>query len=240
MIHIYGVGGRVSGAGQDLLPPVPAVHAAARSRRIEAAAQGDDGGSAAEPAAPPALAQAVAAYRGMDSSAGRRSATGHLAGALMITPVRTVSQQASFAQVWAQLQRFGVGQLVVVGEAGRVVGVVLRADLLGPAWPDLVSGVLSDMPGVVHGSIQKPGSTNTAAASQTWQVLATRSAAQLMRSPVTTASLETPVRRVAAALVQTGLAGLPIVDAVGVPLGWLGRREILTAAAKDPPLDLWG
>jgi CBS domain-containing protein len=40
-------------------------------------------------------------------------------------------------------------------------------------------------------------------------------------------------------LLDTGLQGLPVVDADGRIEGFVTRSDILKAVVHDPPLDLW-
>jgi len=61
-----------------------------------------------------------------------------------------------------------------------------------------------------------------------------------MWTPVPAASPDTDLRRLAAALLGTGLPGLPVSDAQGGLIGFVSRSDILRAVTADPPLDLWG
>jgi CBS domain-containing protein len=60
-----------------------------------------------------------------------------------------------------------------------------------------------------------------------------------MWSPVASVALGTDIRRVARVLLDTGLPGLPVVDAEGLVIGFVSRSDILQAVDADPPLDLW-
>ncbi len=64
--------------------------------------------------------------------------------------------------------------------------------------------------------------------------------AKAMVSPVPSVLAETDVRQVARVLLDTGLPGLPVVDANGVVTGLVTRSDLLRALAHEPPLDLWG
>ena len=61
----------------------------------------------------------------------------------------------------------------------------------------------------------------------------------VMWSPVASVALGTDIRRVARVLLDTGLPGLPVVDAEGLVIGFVSRSDILQAVVADPPLDLW-
>lgn len=61
----------------------------------------------------------------------------------------------------------------------------------------------------------------------------------VMWSPVTSASAQTDLRRVASVLLDTGLPGVPVVSDEGAVLGFVSRTDLLRALATDPPVDLW-
>ncbi|MFE8643882.1 HPP family protein [Sphingomonas sp. NCPPB 2930] len=60
-----------------------------------------------------------------------------------------------------------------------------------------------------------------------------------MVSPVPAVAPDTDVRRVAQVLIDSGLPGLPVVEADGALCGFIARGDLLRAMATDPPLDLW-
>ena len=116
---------------------------------------------------------------------------------------------------WQALAEHQVAQAPVVDALGRVIGLLLRADM---APLDLLPE-----PGAVKQAID----------------LARRPVSEVMVSPVPTVSPDTELRRVAAVLLDTGLPGLPVTDEAGVLAGFISRTDILRAVAADPPLDLW-
>lgn len=116
---------------------------------------------------------------------------------------------------WQTLAEHKVAQAPVVDALGRVIGLLLRADM---APLDLLPE-----PGAVKQAID----------------LARRPVSEVMVSPVPTVSPDTELRRVAAVLLDTGLPGLPVTDEAGVLSGFISRTDILRAVAADPPLDLW-
>lgn len=61
-----------------------------------------------------------------------------------------------------------------------------------------------------------------------------------MRSPVPSVDPDTDLRQLAAALLTSGLPGLPVTDAQGAVLGFIARGDLLRAMVAEPPLDLWG
>ncbi|MCO5358823.1 CBS domain-containing protein [Acidovorax kalamii] len=130
-------------------------------------------------------------------------------GALSVQPDARVND------AWQTLAEHKVAQAPVVDVLGRVIGLLVRADM---APLDLLPE-----PGAVKQAID----------------LARRPVAEVMVSPVPTVSADTELRRVAAVLLDTGLPGLPVTDEAGVLSGFISRTDILRAVAADPPLDLW-
>ncbi len=127
----------------------------------------------------------------------------------------SVPPDALVNDAWQTLAEHKVAQAPVVDSQGRVVGLLLRADM---APLDLLPE-----PGAVQQAID----------------LARRPVAEVMVSPVPTVAADTELRRVAAVLLETGLPGLPVTDDAGALAGFISRTDILRAVAADPPLDLW-
>lgn len=127
----------------------------------------------------------------------------------------TVKPDVRVNDAWQTLAEHGVSQAPVVDVLGRVVGLLLRADM---APLDLLPE-----PGAVQEAID----------------LARRPVAEVMISPVPAVAADTELRRVAAVLLSTGLPGLPVTDEAGIMSGFISRTDILRAVAADPPLDLW-
>ena len=130
-------------------------------------------------------------------------------GALSVQPDARVND------AWQTLAEHKVAQAPVVDALGRVIGLLVRADM---APLDLLPE-----PGAVKQAID----------------LARRPVADMMVSPVPTVPPDTELRRVAAVLLDTGLPGLPVTDEAGTLAGFISRTDILRAVAADPPLDLW-
>jgi CBS-domain-containing membrane protein len=136
---------------------------------------------------------------------------------VMHQPVVSVSIDASVGEAWQELLRHGVGQAPVVDRAGRLVGLIGRAELL--PVPALISGM---------------------AKASSLQALLTEPVATVMWSPVPAAQPDTELRRAAALLLATGLPGVPVTDSNGHLLAFVSRSDLLQAMVTDPPLDLWG
>ncbi|NUW39513.1 CBS domain-containing protein [Nonomuraea rhodomycinica] len=61
---------------------------------------------------------------------GYRKAQGETAGALMTSPARTTTPDASVVLAARRMDRYGVKRLPVVDDGGRLVGIVSRRDLI--------------------------------------------------------------------------------------------------------------
>jgi CBS-domain-containing membrane protein len=136
---------------------------------------------------------------------------------LMSRQVISIPDSATVLDGWHLLARHGVGQAPVVNEAGRLVGLLCRSDLLKP---DRLPA-LDSQPVV-------------------WRALMTQNVGEMMVSPVPSVSPDADIRRVASVLLDTGLPGLAVVDEQGVVAGFVSRSDILRAVVTEPPLDLWG
>ena len=134
---------------------------------------------------------------------------------VMTTGGVSVAPGVRVNDAWQSLAEQRVAQAPVVDALGRVIGLLLRADM---APLDLLPE-----PGAVKQAID----------------LARRPVSDVMVSPVPTVAPDTELRRVAAVLLDTGLPGLPVTDDAGVLAGFISRTDILRAVAADPPLDLW-
>lgn len=67
-----------------------------------------------------------------------------------------------------------------------------------------------------------------------------RHVADVMHSPVVTADPVTDIRRIARAMLQFALPGVPVVNETRAMIGFVSRGDILRAVIADPPLSLWG
>ena len=62
----------------------------------------------------------------------------------------------------------------------------------------------------------------------------------VMISPVVCADPVTDIRRIAQAMLEFHLPGVPVVNETRELVGFVSRGDILRAVIADPPLSLWG
>lgn len=232
MFTVYGLNGRIFSGRLEGLRELGAVQSVARIRAVEALTRRGEqevtlpGVIVAGPApdtslpslggAEPPPRAAVAAYaqaQALTGNAGAERQALSLVEQLMSLDLHTVPLASTVAQGLAILSQARVGQAPVVNEQGRLVGLLLRADLL-------------------------PGPHNFEDA-QAWATWLARPVAEVMWSPVPAARPDTPIREVAQALLDLRLPGLPVVDDHGELLGFLSRTDILRALTREAPLNLW-
>lgn len=139
-----------------------------------------------------------------------------LVDAIMSSAVVTLPDTFNVEKAWAALAEQGIGQAPVVNAQGILVGLFTRGELLrANRLPKADSHPL------------------------VWRAFMAQPVVEVMWSPVASVSLGTDIRRVARVLLDTGLPGLPVVDAEGLVIGFVSRSDILQAVVADPPLDLW-
>ncbi|MGS0753335.1 CBS domain-containing protein [Roseateles sp. GG27B] len=226
MFTVYGLNGRIFSGPLEGLRALGPVQAVARLRAVEPLA--NDGqvgpsvvlddplpelGAGLLGSAEPLPRDALAAYAQTQASPLPRQPV-NLVEQLMTRELVTVPLAATLAQAWALLAKAGVGQAPVLNADGRLVGLLLRADLLPlpEQMPDPAA----------------------------WAAWFERPVAQVMWTPLPSAMPYTPIREVAQALLELNLPGLPVLSPQGALLGFLSRSDILRALTREPPLDLWG
>lgn len=224
MFAIYGITGRVFSGTLEQWRQVPRVSAPARIHATPPETEGlreartalgerPAGGSAGE--RPRATRAALAAYGQTRQGAAPRHPLSRV-HELMSRNVITVPHEATLAQAWQLLARHGIGQAPAVDASGTLVGLLLRADLLQP------------------GLLPAPGFD-----AQAWRDLLAQRVSELMWTPVPCVAGDTDIRRATVVLLETGLPGLPVVDAQGAVTGFISRSDILRAVVANPPLELW-
>ncbi|MFZ4284770.1 HPP family protein [Variovorax sp. HJSM1_2] len=259
MFSVYGVTGRVYTGSAEQLRYIEQVTALARLRRIEPndqdlprdpdrfllpqgtppAAQD----ALAQPPAPPPMLDtarnAVSAYMKTSQPDTPRQPLDRV-DQLMTQPAVTVSMDMSLEDASKLLARKHLGQVPVVDKDEHLCGLLLRADLFRP---HRVSAAIASAETDADAAAPTPAAPAEDAEVSTpadWDVLMAQPVSSLMWTPVPSVSGDTDIRRVARALLDTALPGLPVVDDRGYVIGFVSRSDILRAVAGDPPLDVWG
>ena len=235
MFFVFGPSGQMYRGGPENLARSSAVRSVQRPQALRTRATDAQDGqpgplftawprpTAADPgaAAPPSAIvnlrthDAVSAYAQVDQGPQPTRQPLTKVSDVMTTGGISVAPGVRVNDAWQTLAENKVAQAPVVDALGRVIGLLLRADM---APLDLLPE-----PGAVKQAIE----------------LARRPVSEVMVSPVPTVAPDTELRRVAAVLLDTGLPGLPVTDDAGLLAGFISRTDILRAVAADPPLDLW-
>ncbi len=222
MFFVFGPSGQMLRGGPEQISRIASVRRVRRPQALRAT--GPRGTAEAEPVTPAAYDSAFGSLRAQGAvSAYAQTDQGPSVARQPLTLVRdvmtrgalTVPQGAMVSEAWHFLAEHGVAQAPVVDTLGRVIGLLLRADM--------VPLELIPQPGGVPAAIAR----------------ARRLVDEVMISPVPTAAAGTGLRRVASVLLDTGLPGLPVTNELGLLEGFISRTDILRAVAADPPLDLW-
>jgi CBS-domain-containing membrane protein len=223
MFSVYGVMGRLFSGSLDQMGQVGGVNTLTRTRAIapigrepSASDTGDNlrrvSGAGAAEAAPHSP---IAAYVQVQSGDVQRHPLTRVRD-VMSRKLITVPLQSTLHDGWQRLSDQGVGQAPVVDDKGMLVGMLLRADLLR------------------HEHLPGPHANPLV-----WRAWLAKPVAEVMWTPVPSALAQTELRQVARVLIDTGLPGLPVVDAEGTVAGFVSRTDLLRAIVNDPPLDLW-
>ncbi|TSE18475.1 IMP dehydrogenase family protein [Tepidimonas alkaliphilus] len=226
MLAIYGPTGLLyRGAIEDwrrVWPALASSSAQALSVPVNAAGRGPQRGdrlaqsnSSSAPARPRTLVTALHAYDEAQHPPTDRHPLQRVHD-VMSRAVTTVSDRQPVSEAWQRLAQHGFGQAPVLNADGALVGLLTRAELLRAdrlPRPD-------DHPLV-------------------WRAFLAQPVAAVMVSPVPAVEPPTLLRRLALLLLETGLPGVPVVQADGALAGFVSRTDVLKAVVHDPPLDLW-
>lgn len=209
MFSIYGLSGQVF---SGTLEEMNRVNTLARAKAVRAIAQngGELGFEATVGATSRPREDAVSAYRSMLPRELERGPLYH-ASQIMQTTVISVSAGDSVTKAWRNLRGHTIHQAPVLDDDGRLVGIVSERDLLTAINVD-GGNILESLD---------------------------RQVRDVMTSPVVAAAPVTDIRRVAAAMIDHGVDGVPITSETGRLLGFVSRGDILRAVINDPPLSLW-
>ena len=183
--------------------------------RVPPRAGGDAQGGAPAPALPRTAAVAMQAYGDVQHPPVTRHPLERVQD-VMTRDVVTVQEQLPVAEGWRLLAERDVGQAPVLDGAGRLIGLLTRAELLSPEH------------------LPRPQDS-----ALVWRAFLAQPLSSIMVTPVPAVTPETPLRRLALALLATGLPGLPVLDDGEALIGFVSRSDILKAVVHDPPLDLW-
>lgn len=230
MLAIYGTSGLMyRGPIEDLRRVLPSL----RTGRIRALAvetdrpdfadsgfrvpgrRAGDESPAGEAPLPRPAAVAVQAYGEVQHPAPQRHPLERVQD-VMAREAVTVRESMTVAEGWRRLAERGLGQAPVLDAQGRLVGLLTRAELL---------------------SVERlPRPEDSALV---WRAFLAQPVSGVMVTPVPAVTPDATLRRVALALLDTGLPGLPVVDDGGGLVGFVSRSDLLKAVVHDPPLDLW-
>jgi CBS domain-containing protein len=228
MFSVYGKAGRLFRGSMEELRKIGPASALSRTRRVAGVGR-EPLDSFVSLIAPHGSAQPVPAVPSHDAP--HRDAMAAYAQTVSNQPPRhplslvrdimnpgaiSLTESSTVAQAWVLLTQHQLGQAPVLDAAGRLVGLLTRAEL-----------TLAD---------RLPGPRTHVLA---WQALLAQSVADLMWTPVPSVAPETDIRRLARVLLDTGLPGLPVVNEQDSVIGFVSRTDILRAVVADPPLDLW-
>lgn len=185
------------------------VHRLARARATRAIAQDGDEFGVEALAGRPSR-EAVRAYRAMLPEELERGPLVH-ATQTMSRPAIAVRDDATAAEAWRTLRDRRIHQAPVLDALDNLVGIVSERDLL----------MVIDIDG--ENVIEN----------------LRRRVRDVMTTPVVAAAPVTDIRRIAAAMLQNGVDGVPVVGDDGRLLGFVSRSDVLRAVINDPPLSLW-
>ncbi|MGQ9724450.1 MAG: CBS domain-containing protein [Tepidimonas sp.] len=164
---------------------------------------------------PRSAAAAVQAYGEVQRPASQRQPLERVQDVMAHEAV-SVRESMTVAEGWRRLAERGLGQAPVLDAQGRLVGLLTRAELL---------------------SVERLPQPEDSAL--VWRAFLAQPVSGVMVTPVPAVTPDVPLRRLALALLDTGLPGLPVVDDSGALVGFVSRSDILKAVVHDPPLDLW-
>ncbi len=217
MFSLYGLSGQNFRGTLEQLTELPGVGAARRSRGI--GLEGEEPAPVfvvrpdahAASSPSPAYEAATRAYREMLQIEQERGPLYH-AYQIMSRDVFSVDADAPVATAWRALLARGLRQAPVLETGRGLVGLVLERDLLTTF------------------NLERRESRTPLV----------RHVGDVMHSPVVTADPVTDIRRIARAMLQFGLPGVPVVNEARAMVGFVSRGDILRAVIADPPLSLWG
>lgn len=130
---------------------------------------------------------------------------------LMSHPVVTISMNASIEEAYHLFRDNNFNQMPVVDTEHKIVGLITIQGLLRFMLVDNEE---------VH-------------------FIADKTVGDAMSKEVITADPVTDIRRVASAMLEYHLDGIPVVNETDQLIGIVSRSDIMRAVINDPPLSLW-
>ena len=127
----------------------------------------------------------------------------------------SVTRNTSFKELVARLFKFGVSGFPVVGDDGRVIGVVSEADMLAK---QALESEPKGMPGMIAGLLRRKEHEKARGTT----------AGDLMTSPAVTVTPDDTLERAARLMYTRKVKRLPVVDANGHLVGIVGRADLLS------------
>jgi acetoin utilization protein AcuB len=208
---MFGIYGVNGPVFRGRLEELPAVRAVSRRRPVEAiGTAGNELGDIDANPLPTTERNAVEAYRRVVRIDQERGPLLH-ARQLMQAEVITVRSDADVVRAWRVLTRERIHQAPVLDASRALVGIVSERDLLTALNLD---------------------------GDDVRDALARR-VADVMTSPVVAADALTDIRRIAQAMIEYGVDGIPIVNEHQRLVGFISRGDVLRAVVNEPQLSLW-
>lgn len=146
-------------------------------------------------------------------------------GGLTITGVPTVHRETPLAETLERLLEDEKRRVVVVDDAGQIVGIITDGDVLRRAGRRVQPGALQRLAGWFGGGARPEGLEVATKG---------RTAADIMTGPVVTVSPDTPTAEAIGLMMTHRVKRLPVVDGQGRLLGMIGRAELLSALGGGP------
>ena len=141
-------------------------------------------------------------------------------GEMMLRDVPTVHRDTPLATTIERLLETAKRRVVVVDDAGQVVGIITDGDVLRRAAQRDRHGALRSLLDWFAGE-RRPDGVELATAGRT--------AADVMTSSVVTVAPDTPLAEAIGLMIAHGIKRLPVVDADGRLVGMVGRAGALAA-----------
>lgn len=149
-------------------------------------------------------------------------------GEIMIRDVPTVHRETPLTEMLDKLLETEKRRVVVVDDAGQVVGIVTDGDLLERAARRVRPNALRSLASWFGGGARPEGRELAASG---------RTAADVMTSPVVTVRPDTPIAQAIQLMMANKIKRLPVVDERGRLVGLVGRAGVLAAISHphNPP-----